>query len=57
VRKLHLAWGVQLVHLLGVVVAEAAADDELEAVAGVVWLVVWDGVHVAACVRRAFCAS
>jgi len=31
---------VQLVHLVGVVVAEAAAEDELEAVAGVVWLVV-----------------
>ena len=48
VRKLYLAWGVQLVHLVGVVVAEAAAVDELEAVAGVVRLVVWDGVHVAA---------
>jgi len=53
VRKLYLAWGVQLVHLVGVVVAEAAAVDELEAVAGVVRLVVWDGVHVAACVGRA----
>jgi len=53
VLKLYLAWGVQLVHLVGVVVAEAAAVDELEAVAGVVRLVVWDGVHVAACVGRA----
>ena len=40
VRKLYLAWGVQLVHLFGVVVAETAAVDELEAVAGVVRLVV-----------------
>ena len=53
VRKLHPAWGVQLVHLVGVVVAEAAAEDELEAVAGVVWLVVRDGLQVSACVRRA----
>jgi len=39
--KLPLAWGVQLVVLVGV------------AVAGVVRFDVWDGVHVAACVRRA----
>jgi len=57
VRKFFLAWGVQLVHLVGVVVAEAAADDKLEAVAGVVRLVVWDGVQVAACVRRAAAGS
>jgi len=40
VRKLYLAWGVQLVHFVGVVVAEAAAVDELVAVTGVVRLVV-----------------
>jgi len=53
VRTLRLAWGLQLVLLVGVVVAEAAADDELEAVAVVVRLVVWYGVQGAACVRRA----
>jgi len=43
--KLSLAWGVQLVVLVGV------------AVAGVVRFGIWDGVHVPACVGRAFCAS
>ena len=39
---LLLAWGVQLVLLVGV----ALADVELDAVAGVVQLVIWDGVRV-----------
>jgi len=50
---LLLAWGVQLV-LLAVV---AEVDVKLEVVAEVMGLVVYDGVHVAACVGRALCAS
>jgi len=40
---LLLAWGVQLVLLVGV----AVADVELGAMAGVVGIVVWHGVFVA----------
>jgi len=50
---LALAWGVQLVLLA--VVAEAGV--ELDVVAEVMGLVVYDGVHVAACVGRALFAS
>jgi len=51
-RKPLPAWGVQLLLFVGVVVAEAAADAELEAVVGVIRLVVWDSVRDAAYVRR-----
>ena len=44
------ARGVQLVLFVGVTAADVAAEDELDVVAGVVRLVVYDGVHVAACV-------
>ena len=56
VRKLPLAWGVQLVLIVGVTAADVAADEERDAVAGVVRLIVRAGVHVAACVCRAVCA-
>ena len=55
VRKLPLAWGAQLVLIVGVTSADVAADAELAAVVGVMRLIVWDGVHVAACVGRAVC--
>ena len=42
---LALAWGVQLLLFVNV----AVADVELDAVAGVVRIVVYDGVHVGAC--------
>jgi len=47
--SLALAWRVQLVLLAGV----AEADVGLDVVAKVMGLVVYDGVHVAACVGRA----
>jgi len=50
VCKLPHARGVQLVLFVGVTAADVAAEDELDVVAGVVRLVVYDGVHVAACV-------
>jgi len=56
VRKLPLAWGAQLVLIVGVTSADVAADAELAAVVGVMRLIVWDGVHVAACVGRAVCS-
>ena len=56
VRTLPLAWGTQLVLIVGVTAADVAADEKRDAVAGGVRLIVWYGVHVAACVERAFCA-
>jgi len=48
--------GVPLVLIVGVTAADVAADAGLAAVVGVVRLIVWDGVNVAACVERAVCA-
>ena len=50
---LRLELGVQPVLLVGV----AVADVQPDVVAGVVRFVVWDGVHVAACVESAVRAS
>ena len=53
VCKSPLVFVVQLVLIVEVTAADVAADAELAAVVGVVRLIVWDGVHVAACVGRA----
>jgi len=53
VCELPLVFVVQLVLIVEVTAADVAADAELAAVVGVVRLIVWDGVHVAACVGRA----
>jgi len=50
VRKFPLAWGVQLLIIFGVAVADVELDV---AVAGVVRFVAWDGAQVAAGVRHA----
>ena len=50
-----LACGAQLVLIVGVTATDVAADEERNTVAKVVRLIVWDGVHVAACVGRAVC--
>jgi len=55
VRTLPLAWGAQLVLIVRVTAAAVAADEKRDAVAGVVRLIGWDGVHAAACVGRAVC--